>query len=314
MNGTSKPIFVLLAILTLSLSITAFAGPVRASTQYSVYVGYGDNDHAGSNFPSIWCGDAGVQFIGSGGIYNGNPSDTANCPGTYDGGAVMVQNTGTTPLTISGLSITLPKPGADCNSNGCGGTDGGPTCGGIGRSTTWNIWFGTIDYFGSSTVAYTAGTVTVQPGNYAIFTQTSGGGNCPSGPGPNSGQADFDTSDANFLFNCPATPTTDTQSAPQITFAIDGAAQPTLTDTGHTIDTGGQDPGNCGVNEALGWRPITVTCGESCPSNQIPPTLGVPQFPIPAVAVAAIGLVAFAFTARFMRKGTPTPSRSTANF
>ncbi|MDA4123508.1 MAG: hypothetical protein OK456_10050 [Thaumarchaeota archaeon] len=313
MNGKGKSIFVILAFLTLSLSITAFAAPVGASPQYSVFVGYGDNDHAGSNFPSIWCGDSGVQFIGSGGDYNGNPTAASNCTGTFDGGAIMVQNTGASSLTISGLTVTLPAPGADCNSNGCGGTDSGATCGGIARPVTWDIWFGAIDFRGTSTVAYTGGTITVAPGDYAIFTGTTGGGNCPGGPAPTTGEADFDTSDSNFLFNCPPTPTTDTQSAPQITLTIDGAAQPTLTDAGHTIDTGGQDPGNCGINEALGWRPITVTCGESCPSNQIPPTLGVPQFALPTIAVAAIGLVAFAFAARLMRRGPPTIPRQITN-
>jgi len=220
----------------------------------------------------------------------------------------MVQNTGTTDLTISGLTVTLPSPSC---TTGCptGATAGGPTCPGIARPVTWSIWFGPVDYLGTSSVAYTGGTITVTPGDYAIFTQTSGGGNCPGGPAPASSEADFDTSDANFLSNCPPTFTTDTASEPQITFTINGAVQPTLYDTGHTIDTGGIDPGNCGLNEALGWRPITVTCGESCPSNQLPPPpSGVPQFPITAIAVAATAFVALALVRKFEWKAPPDRS------
>jgi len=53
----------------------------------------------------------------------------------------------------------------------------------------------------------------------------------------------------------------------------------TYQDNGHTLDTGGIDTGNCPPtttdpqwgHESLGWRLVSDSCGEGCPTNQLGP-------------------------------------------
>ena len=275
----------------------------------SVYFGYMDNDHSEAYAPSPWCGSPGVQFVGSGTIYNGNPADSTNCGtcatppcGTYDGGAILIQNTGTDPITISNFTVLLPPPVT---------TLSGATC--SGRPQFFNIWFNPANGVFSEVL------VTVPSGGEVIFAQTSGGGNCPYITGSNgisgnsypvNGYADFDTSDFNFQTVC--TPSTDTQSDPQIYLTIAGQTVLTstygsakitytteITDSTHRIDTGGFDPVNdgCSSNESEGWALAGTGCvnysSGSCLANSPPPTSGVPEFPFPLAFVVGIGLAAF---------------------
>ncbi len=65
----------------------------------------------------------------------------------------------------------------------------------------------------------------------------------------------FDTSDFGVL-NYPNTyPDGETAHAAHIDITINGAAQPTLLDTGHVLTTGGSDLAAAG-NESLNWRPV----------------------------------------------------------
>jgi hypothetical protein len=255
------------------------SSPIPPSLE--VYVGYGDTEGRGAGencsycFPSPWCGSPGVQFVGSSTNYDGNPTDTSNCMGgDWDGGAVRVINTGTAPITLTNLTVTLPLPAS--------GLRGDPSCASPPRPITFKLWFGQQYYFGNlSDPAYFGSPITVPPLGQAIFAGTSSDGsytcptgNYPSGPGSaNHATYDFDTSDANFLSGC--TPTNDTVSDPRITFSAVGYSPTTYIDVGHTIDTGGIDTGNCSPtatdpqwgHEDLGWRPANDPCGETCPGG-----------------------------------------------
>lgn len=300
----------LLMVFSPLVSIHSYA----ASPNISVYLGYMDNDHSEAYAPSPWCGSAGVQFVGSGTIYNGDPSSSSNCGscstppcGTYDGGAILIQNNDpVNSITITNFTVLLPPPVT---------TTGGPTC--SGRPQFFNIWFNPANN------AFSEGAVTVPPGGEVIFAQTSGGGNCPYISGSNgisgnsypySGYADFDTSDFNFQTSC--TPSTDTQSDPQIYITLAGQTLQTntygsgkitytteITDSTHRIDTGGFDPVNdgCASNESEGWALAGTSCSNynsaSCLSNSPPPTSGVPEFPFPLAFVVGIG-VALVLVAR----------------
>lgn len=297
-----------------------------------VSVGYADTEGRNSNaqnctycFPSPWCGSPGVQFIGSSTNYNGNPTDTTNCQGgDWDGGAIMVTNTGNAPITLTNLTVVLPLP-----SSGLRGT---PSCSEPPRPITFELWFGQQYYFGNtSDPAYYGAQITVPVGGQAIFAGTSSDGsytcptgNYPSGPGRlNEATYDFDTSDSNFLSGC--TPTNDTVSDPRITFWATGYAPTTYIDVGHTLDTGGIDTGNCAPtaadpqwgHEDLGWRPVNDACGEMCPGGtqvegstttvtvSVSSTTGV-SAPV-AYAVGAIAVV-FAVATGYLairRRGAP---------
>ena len=246
-----------------------------------VAVGYADTEGRGPSsgnctycFPSPWCGSHDVQFIGASTNYNGNPNDPSNCAGgDWDGGAILVTNTGTTSeITLTNLTVVLPLPAS--------GDPGKPSCAEPPRPITFDLWFGQQYYFGNkSEPAYLGSPVVIPPGGQAIFAGTSSDGSytCPTGNYPSeppNATYDFDTSDANFLSGC--TPTTDTVSDPQITFTALGYAPTTYIDQGHTIDTGGIDTGNCAPtaadpqwgHEDMGWRLVNSTCGVLCPSNQ----------------------------------------------
>jgi len=252
-----------------------------------IAVSYADTEGRGASsgnctycFPSPWCGSHDVQFIGSSTNYNGNPTDTSNCAGgDWDSGAILVTNTGATPITLTNLTVLLPLPAS--------GDRGTPSCAEPPRPFTVNIWFGQQYYFGNkSDPAYSGGPIVVPAGGEAIFAGTSSDGSytCPTGNYPSAppkATYDFDTSDANFLSGC--TPTTDTVSDPQITFSALEYAPTTYIDQGHTIDTGGIDVGNCAPtaadpqwgHEDMGWRPVNSTCGVLCPYNQFGGTTSV---------------------------------------
>jgi hypothetical protein len=294
-------LMVVMAFSPLMIRI-AYAGPPSIPTSMEIAVSYGDTEYRGANvtacancFPSPWCGSPGVQFIGSSLVYNGNSTDPSNCVGgDWDGGAILVTNAGDTSVTLTGLTVVLPLP--------LSGGPGSPSCAEPPRPITFNLWFGQQYYYDNlSDPAYYGGPITVPPEGQAIFAgTTSDGAVCPTGnypsgptshPLPTPRTYDFDTSDANFLTGC--TVTTDTASDPQITFSAVGYAPTTYVDKGHVIDTGGIDTGNCSStaanpqwpDESLGWRSVSSTCGESCPTNQ----LGLPTSATTQSAATASG-------------------------
>lgn len=112
--------------LVLVASATA-AVPAHAQS-FTMYVGYADGLRGSPNHPDPWFGSANVAhfygFAGSG----------------EDAGALMIQNSGTSVLTLNGLRVQ------------------------IGSSYTYD--FGT----------YLVGSPTLAPGQYAIFTGANGTG------------------------------------------------------------------------------------------------------------------------------------------
>ena len=264
-------------------AIVAHADLPSIPSSLQVAVGYADTEGRGSVahtcvncFPNPWCGDPGAQFIGSSTNYNGNSTDPSNCSnGDWDGGGILVNNTGAQTITLTNLTVVLPLPAS--------GNPGTPSCAEPPRPITFELWFGQQYYFGNlSEPAYYGGPITVPAGGVAIFAGTSSDGSytCPTGNYPSSpphATYDFDTSDANFLSGCVVT--NDTVSDPRITFTAASYAPTTYVDVGRVIDTGGFDTGNCSPtatdpqwgHEYLGWRPVSNTCGESCPMNQLGP-------------------------------------------
>lgn len=264
------------------LTTISYADSPKIPSAVEVAVAYADTEGRGSSagtcadcFPSPWCGSPGVQFIGASTNYNGNSTDLSNCKaGDWDTGAILVINTGTAPVTLTNLTVAFPLP-----SSGGSVT---PTCVAEMRPITFKVWFGQQYYWDNpADPAFHGGPITVPAGGQAIFAGTSSDNSyhCPTGnypsTGPTNGTYDFDSSDAYYLNGC--TPTTDTSSAPRITFSASGYAATTYDDNGHTIDTGGIDTGNCAPtatdpqwgHENLGWRLVNDTCGESCPTNQL---------------------------------------------
>ena len=279
-------------VLLLALAAILAIGPCLTSVSYAdsakipssveVAVAYADTEGRGSAagtcadcFPSPWCGSPGVQFIGSSTNYNGNSTDPNNCKsGDWDTGAILVINAGTAPVTLTNLTVAFPLPSS--------GDSVVPTCTAEMRPITFDVWFGQQYYWHNpADPAFDGGQITVPAGGQAIFAGTSSDNSykCPTGNYPSTGLTngtyDFDTSDAYYLNGC--TPTTDPSSAPRITFSATGYATTTYNDSGHTLDTGGIDTGNCTPtttdpqwgHENLGWRLVNDTCGESCPTNQL---------------------------------------------
>jgi hypothetical protein len=103
----------------------------RASAGLEVQVGYADDIRPSPFFPSPWSGGPGVALFAGG----GSPTDS---------GAVRVINTGSSPVTITGLTVS-----------------------GFGDGTTFNIWSSSLPF-------------TLNPGLSAIFEQTSGSNNFDS--------------------------------------------------------------------------------------------------------------------------------------
>ena len=130
-----------------------------------IAVGYADTEGRGNGsgnctycFPSPWCGSHDVQFIGASTNYNGNPTDMSNCQdGDWDGGGMLVTNTGATPITLTNLTVVLPLPAS--------GDPGTPSCAEPPRPFTVDIWFGQQYYFGNkSDPAYLGPPIVVPPG------------------------------------------------------------------------------------------------------------------------------------------------------
>lgn len=82
-----------LSIIAVGFAICGVA--TTASAQATVYVGYADGLRGGARFPSIWAGDASVQYF-QGTLVAG-----------ADAGAIMIQNTSGSPFTIDAFSVNI---------------------------------------------------------------------------------------------------------------------------------------------------------------------------------------------------------------
>ena len=184
----------LVASIVLLLAISqrfAAAAPAelpKLPSSFVVAVGYADTEGRGPSsgnctycFPSPWCGSHDVQFIGSSRNYNGNPTDTSNCAGgDWDGGGILVTNTGTTTeITLTNLTVVFPLPasGTPVRRAARNLRDQSPSTSGSGSNTT-------------SGTNQTRRTLVAQSsslqGDRAIFAGTSSDGSytCPTGNYP----------------------------------------------------------------------------------------------------------------------------------
>jgi len=101
MNAFRKTITLLLLACLVASMATSFSKTVHAaassSDPISVYVGYADNLRPSGFFPNPWQGSPNTVFIGGG--------------GTFDAGAVRIDNTGSSLITIDSVSVDLQRPG-----------------------------------------------------------------------------------------------------------------------------------------------------------------------------------------------------------
>lgn len=75
-------------------AVVALAQPAAAAA-FNVYVGYSDGLRGPGFFPSPWQGDAGVTFLG-------------NSPGgSFDAGAIMIQNTSGASMTVDSVAVSI---------------------------------------------------------------------------------------------------------------------------------------------------------------------------------------------------------------
>ena len=222
---------IMMSVIVVALLVS---GPAWASDSFSVFVGYADNLRASGFFPSPWLG--GVNVVSQ-----------SSASQTFDSGAIRIDNTGATSITITNLTVTL-NPGG-----------GGP---GTVVFTIWNP-------------------LTIGAGQTGIFAQNNGvdtqfdtsdhgifGGLPPAALEPNNADLNGNTnliggcsSPASFM--TAAQVTACTANAPTISFDENGNLV-SLTDTGHILDTGGWDFVNNGAfgedgNESIDWNTIGGT-------------------------------------------------------
>jgi RHS repeat-associated protein len=89
-------------LLLNSLGINPFAVPLQApSSPFQISVAFADNSSPSANFPTPWQGSPNITFIG-----NGTPIDS---------GALRIDNTSGSPLTIDSVAVDLQRGNAQFN-------------------------------------------------------------------------------------------------------------------------------------------------------------------------------------------------------
>jgi hypothetical protein len=206
-----------LLLLVLFVGVLVFPSMARADG-FTVFVGYADNLRPSGFFPTPWLGASNVV------------SQSATVQ-SFDTGAIRIDNTGATSITITNFSVSF---------------NGGSTTAAIWNTLTLNpgqtgIFTQTVSYnfdssdfgiFGGSPPASLAPTV---PGNNAI-------GGCSSTASILAASGDVALCAAN---------------APVVSFMENGNLV-TLTDTGQILNTGGYDfiNGSTDGNESINWNLI----------------------------------------------------------
>jgi hypothetical protein len=220
--------------ITVLLALVVMALATTASADISVYVGYADGLRSGGFFPNPWDGSSTVQF------FAGNTD-------TPDAGAIRLDNTGSSSILITDLTVHLngPRacaPGTAFSTGDCFNTnqwDAGAFLGQVGATLP----------------------VVLDPGKSIIFTQN----------GDNFFVTDenFDSSDAPIIgldmsnndgsgipLGCrdAVNAALCASAAPTLDFTVDGTAY-SFTDSGHVLDTFGYDLALYD-NESIGWHAV----------------------------------------------------------
>lgn len=255
-----------------SLSFVA-AGLLALSAQWAnagavqVYVGYADGLRAGADYPNPFA--AGTTF----GAYNVT-NFFGNLSASPDTGAVMIANSGSTDIVVSGLTVAR---------NGYG-------------NNSYSLWSG-------AAAGQFNGSFVLKAGEAAIFAENNGNNfdasdysNAAFDGAAETGTA-FDASTNNCSTGAIATSTACKNSAYNVQFVLDSSSADFL-DTGHVLDTGGFDSANYNhvhtggngqpefnTNESLNWRLIGTT-GINDPGGQVPEPA--------SLGLVAVGLLAAA--------------------
>jgi hypothetical protein len=233
-----------------AVSFVAGLGFTEAQAAVNVFVGYADSLRPSGFFPNPWLGASGVV----------SQSSTAQ---KFDSGAIRIDNTGGTSVTISDFSVTL---------NGA-------------ATPTFTIW----------------NSLVIPAGEIGIFTQTAQynfdssdlgggvvGGILPPNPAANGiggcSSSGLGAADAAFCASV----------EPVVSFKVDGGALQSFDDTGHILDTGHYDfiSGSLDGNESIDWNPIGAAASRAG-------TGSVPEPSTWAMMLAGFGLLGLAA----MRKG-----------
>lgn len=234
-----------------------------------VYVGYADGLRAGADYPNPFA--AGTTF----GAYSVT-NFFGNLSGAPDTGAVMIANSGSTDITVSGITVAR---------NGYG-------------NNSYSIWNG-------AGAGQFNGSFLLKAGTAAIFAENSGNNfdssdySGAAGDGAAETGTTFDPSTNNCSTGAIAASNACKNSAYNVSFVLD-AITTDFSDTGHVLDTGGYDSagynhihtgGNgqpeFNTNESLNWRLIGTT-GINDPGG----TSNVPEPGSLALVAAALVAVA----------------------
>ncbi len=183
-----------------AISLAAGLGITEARADLNVFVGYADNLRASGFFPTPWLGGSGVV----------SESSSAQ---SFDTGAVRVDNTGASSVTISGMTVTLNGGGVVYNFWNPLDIPAGDT--GI-FTQTFSYNFDSSDNGSGFPIAGTAPTV---PGNNGI-----GGCSSPAGIVAAAGATAYCAS-----------------VVPVVSFTVNGNPAVSFNDTGQILDTGNYD-------------------------------------------------------------------------
>src|SRR5262245_40669251 len=89
-----------LVLMLVLVAILFGIAPGEAQADYSIYVGYADGLRGAPQFPDPWSGSPNVTFLGASGS------------GAYDAGAIMIQNTGASSITVKSIVVDNFENGA----------------------------------------------------------------------------------------------------------------------------------------------------------------------------------------------------------
>jgi MYXO-CTERM domain-containing protein len=234
----------------LAATLCALCAGARAD-DVKVYVGYADNLRASGFFPTTWVGDANVV--------SQTPSGQS-----LDAGAVRIDNTSSSAITISNFNVFLPSGG------------------------NFSIWSTLVIPAGMTGIFTQTGSYNFDSSDYGIF-----GALPPPALAPNS------ASNPNLIGGCSSSAAVIAAagytsqcaaSNPVITFMANSTAE-SFTDSGQILNTGGWDfvfNSNYGEdgNESINWNLV----GTGAVRGGTPPIPEPGNTPLFALGLAGLAM------------------------